>query len=86
MLQGVDGRTTWARRLRDLIELHLKDLGGPRSVSTNSIIRRAAILTVELERLEAKFAQAGGPDAAELDLYQRTAGGLRRLLESLGRV
>jgi hypothetical protein len=38
----------------------------------------------ELEMLEAKFAAAGQASERELDLYQRTAGNLRRLLESLG--
>lgn len=41
-------------------------------------------MTVELERMEAKFAQAGEAKAADLDLYQRTAGNLRRLHEALG--
>jgi hypothetical protein len=83
---GVDGRSSWARRLRDVIELHLNDLGGPDAVSSakRSIVRRAATLTVELERLESRFAQAGEADAADLDLYQRTAGNLRRLLEAVG--
>ena len=86
MVAGVDGRGTWARRLRDLIELHLNDLGGPDAVSSaeRSIVRRAATLTVELEHLEARFALAGEAEAADLDLYQRTAGNLRRLLEAVG--
>jgi hypothetical protein len=37
-----------------------------------------------LERLEAKFAEAGEASPDDLDLYQRTAGGLRRLLECVG--
>jgi hypothetical protein len=41
-------------------------------------------LTVELERLEAKFATAGEADANELDLYARVAANLRRLLEAVG--
>ena len=86
MLPGVDGRSVWMRRLRDLIDLHVADLGGVESVSAaeRSIVRRAATLTVELERMEGAFALAGeaAPDA--LDLYQRTAGNLRRLLESVG--
>ena len=86
LLPGVDGRSTWARRLRDLTKLHLRDLGCPRSVSVNLLIRRVAVLTVELERLESKFANAGGADPSELDLYQRTVGSLRRLLASLSRV
>ena len=68
------------------MELHLIDLGGPSAVSEaeRSIIRRIATLTVELERMEAGFAQAGEATAPDLDLYQRTAGNLRRLLEAVG--
>jgi hypothetical protein len=86
VLPGVDGRSTWVRRLRDLIGLHLSDLGGNDAVSEaeRSIVRRAATLTVELERLEAVFAVAGEAQADQLDLYQRTANSLRRLLESVG--
>ncbi len=86
VLPGVDGRSTWVRRLRDLITLHLADLGGDDAVSEaeRSIIRRVATLTVELERLEAVFAVAGEASPDQLDLYQRTAGNLRRLLEAVG--
>ncbi len=82
----VDGRSVWARRLRDLINLHLNELGGENAVSAakKSIIRRAATLTVELERLEANFALAGQATPQELDLYQRAAGNLRRLLKAIG--
>ena len=41
-------------------------------------------MTVELERLETRFASAGGASVEDLDLYQRTAGNLRRLLEAVG--
>jgi hypothetical protein len=86
LLPGVDGRSTWVRRLRDLMALHLSDLGGPDHVSEaeRSIIRRAATLTVELERLELRFATADGASPFDLELYQRTANSLRRLLESIG--
>jgi len=86
LLPGVDGRSTWVRRLRDLINLHLSDLGGEAAVSEGerSIIRRIATLTVELEMLEAGFAVAGQAQPEQLDLYQRTANSLRRLLESVG--
>jgi hypothetical protein len=86
ILPGVDGRSGWVRRLRDLIRLHLSDLGGDAEVSEaeRSIVRRAATLTVELERLELTFALAGEADAQQIDLYQRTANSLRRLLESVG--
>jgi hypothetical protein len=82
----VDGRSTWVRRLRDLIGLHLSDLGGDGVVSEaeRSLVRRIATLTVELERLEAVFAVAGEATPDQLDLYQRTASALRRLLEAVG--
>jgi hypothetical protein len=72
--------------MRDLISLHISDLGGEDAASQaeKSIIRRAATLTVALEQLETRFAEAGEALPDELDLYQRAAGNLRRLLESLG--
>jgi hypothetical protein len=86
LLEGIDGRNAWVRRLRDLIALHLSDLGGEDAVSEaeRSIIRRIATLTVELERMEAGFAVAGEALPEQIDLYQRTASSLRRLLESIG--
>jgi hypothetical protein len=82
-----DGRSSWARRLRDLIALHYSDLGGADivSVAEQSIIRRVATITVELELLETKFARSGkGASANDLDLYVRAAGNLKRLLEAVG--
>ncbi len=86
LLPGVDGRSTWVRRCRDLIELHTSDLGGTEAISEaeRSIIRRASVITTELEQLERRFALAGQAAAQDLDLYQRTAGNLRRLLEAVG--
>jgi hypothetical protein len=86
VVAGVDGRSTWARRMRDLIQLHLADFAGEDAVSEakKSIIRRACALTVELERMESIFAVAGEALPEQLDLYQRTANSLRRLLEAVG--
>jgi hypothetical protein len=86
LLPGVDGRSTWVRRMRDLIGMHTSDLGGNDNVTEaeRSIIRRCAVLTVELEHLEFLFATAGEATADQLDLYQRTANSLRRLLEAVG--
>src|SRR5258708_1242078 len=86
LLQGVDGRSPWVRRCKDVIAAHLSDLGGVDNTSAaeRSIIRRASVLTVELERLEARFALAEQASPEDLDLYQRTAGNLRRLLEAVG--
>jgi hypothetical protein len=85
-LPGVDGRSAWARRLRDLISLHLSDLGGAdhASEAEKALLRRASVLIVELEHLEFRFAQKGTASAEDLDLYQRCAGNLRRLFEATG--
>jgi hypothetical protein len=86
MDRAVDGRSGWARRLRDLIALHLSDLGGEdlASEAERSIVRRAATLTVELERLETSFALAGEAQPDQLELYQRVSNTLRRHLEAIG--
>jgi hypothetical protein len=86
LLPGVDGRSPWVRRCKDIIRSHLSDLGGEDNTSAaeRSIIRRAAVLTTELERLEVKFALAGEASADEIDLYARVSGNLRRLLEAVG--
>ena len=85
ILVGTDNRSPHMRRFRDLIALHIQDRGGPDNASeaVKSMIRRAAALTVELEKIEAIFA-TGALDAAHLDLYSRAANTLRRLLESVG--
>ena len=83
LLPGVDGRSSWVRRCKDVISAHLSDIPDA-STAERSIIRRAAVLTTELEMLEAEFAQAGQASPEGLDLYQRTAGNLRRLLEAIG--
>ena len=87
LLPGIDGRSPWVRRCKDVIALHVGDLGGADNCSAaeRSIIRRAATLTVELERLESKFAQAElRAEADDLDLYVRASGNLRRFLEAVG--
>jgi len=83
LLPGVDGRSPWVRRAKDVIAAHLSDVPDA-NAAERSIIRRAAVLTVELERLEAAFATAGEADPETLDLYGRTSGNLRRLLEAVG--
>jgi uncharacterized protein YdbL (DUF1318 family) len=86
LLPGIDGRSAWVRRCRDLITAHIADLGGVDNCSAaeRSIVRRASVLTVELERFEARFATAGEASVEDLDAYQRVANSLRRLLEAVG--
>ena len=81
---GIDHRNPWIRRAKDLVAAHLSDVPDA-STAQCSLIRRCAVLTVQLEQLERKFALANGnADAADLDLYQKTANTLRRHLETLG--
>jgi hypothetical protein len=85
-LAGVSGNSPWVRRCKDIIHAHSVDLGGEDNASAaeRSIVRRAAVLTVELERLETKFALAQEASPEELDLYSRVAANMRRLLEAVG--
>jgi hypothetical protein len=86
-LGDVDERGPWCRRLRDLQRAHESDLGGREALSEGqrTLLRRIAMLELQLEMLESRFAQNDGEASGEqLMLYQRVASALRRLLESLG--
>lgn len=78
-----DGKSAWARRWRDIVALHSDDLGGAQflSESQSSLVRRAAALETELEKLEGRMSLGADVD---LDQYARTASHLRRILETLG--
>jgi hypothetical protein len=71
-----------------LIGLHIDDLGGESSVSESKkvLVRRAAMLTLQLELMERRFAQAENGEASgpQIDAYQRCTNTLRRTLEALG--
>ena len=86
LIPGIDQRSAWIRRCKDLIAAHSGDLGGEANCSTaeQSLIRRVAVLTTELERLELKFASVGEAKPSDLDLYQKLANTLRRLVGVLG--
>jgi hypothetical protein len=77
----------WSRRLKDLMSDHLQDLGGLDAVTVGEkmLVRRAAMIVVQLEMLEAKWAKNNG-EATEKSLivYQRCVGSLRRVLRDLG--
>jgi hypothetical protein len=60
LLPGIDQRSPWVRRCKDIIAEHIADLGGAANLSAaeRSLVRRAAVLATELERLESKFCAA----------------------------
>jgi hypothetical protein len=62
---------------------HVSDLGGADQLSEAqfSLIRRAAAIECELERLDARLSIG---ESIDLDSYGRCAGHLRRLFETLG--
>jgi hypothetical protein len=88
LLADLDHRLAWARRLKDLIAGSVSDLGGIDAVSEHEkvLIRRAAMLTLQLELLEQRFAKNENGEATnkQIETYQRTTNTLRRVLESLG--
>jgi hypothetical protein len=83
LLSGVDNRSVWVRRLKELLADHLSDLPDA-STAERSLVRRACVLTVGLEQMETAFALVGQASGDDLDVYARVAGNLRRLLESVG--
>jgi hypothetical protein len=86
LLLNVDGRSPWVRRCKDVLAEHIADMGGVDNCSAaeRSIIRRASVLTVELEKMEQRFAVAGEASAEAIQIYARVAANLRRLLEAVG--
>jgi hypothetical protein len=83
VVTGVDSRGGWCRRLKTCLQDYTSDIPDA-STAERSLMRRAAVLEVELETLERRFALAGEAKPDDLDLYQRTAGNLRRLLQTIG--
>jgi hypothetical protein len=80
-----NGRSPWARRWKDLCELHARDIspsGGIHlSEAQKSLIRRTATIEIELEAVEGRLSEGKAQDLA---VYATAAAHLRRLLETLG--
>ena len=81
-----DPNSAWSRRYSDLVNHHVQDIscGLGRNVLSEaqlSLIRRAAAIECELERLDALLSI--GEDI-NLDEYGRATSHLRRLFEVLG--
>jgi hypothetical protein len=85
ILDQVDHRLPWMRRFRDLIDTHTADLGNDISEGESRLVRRCAMLTLQLEMMETRWAANDG-EASEkqISTYQTVTNTLRRTLESLG--
>jgi hypothetical protein len=81
LLTGVDGRTTQARRFKEIFANLAQDIGGDPSEAQKAIAARAATLAVWCEQAEVDFASGG-----ELDVltYSTVSNAMRRLLSDLG--
>jgi hypothetical protein len=77
----VDGRSTAARRYRDILTELISDLGGDATGAQNAIARRAAALCVSCEQAEAEMIAGLKIDIGE---FTTAANSLRRLLCDLG--
>lgn len=84
LLPLTDGRSATARRFRDLIEDISADLGGAAHLSEGQrqLVRRAAMLSAESERLEAMAAR--GEAEFDIDLYGMLCDRLGRVFSRIG--
>ena len=78
-----DARSAWGRRYRDLVHDIGRDLGGVETLPELklALVRRAAALVTECEKLEARLAEG---EEVDVDLLGRLTGHTRRLAEILG--
>ena len=86
ILPGIDGRSAPARRVRDVQNAILADLGGSERVTEAErlIVRRASFLELKLERIEREFLLNEEINIELLDSYQRAANTQRRAFETVG--
>ena len=81
VLTGVDGRSTAARRFKEIVSTLFSDLGGDPTEAQKAIASRAATLAVWCEQAETDFANGQSFDVAT---YATSANAMRRLLADLG--
>lgn len=83
-LAGIDGRSTRARRFRDLMSSFAAGLGGIDALSESelALVRQAASVTMRAEELQSAIARGEAVDPDELIRLSNTS---RRLLSGLKR-
>jgi hypothetical protein len=81
VMAGVDGRTSQARRFKEVLSMLVQDMGGDPTEAQKAIAARAATLAVWCEQSEVAYAQGEGFDVAS---YTTASNAMRRLLTDLG--
>ncbi len=84
----IDGNpnSAWSRRYHDLIVGHINDISAGAGANALSdaqlcLVRRAAAIECELERLDSMLSR---DEQVDMDAYARVSGHLRRMWETLG--
>jgi hypothetical protein len=89
VVPGVDMREPWARRLRDLVQGAVADLGGLDNLSNieRALVSRASWLLLQLEQIETLVGKErdGVASPRQLREYGGALSNLRRVLDSLHR-
>jgi hypothetical protein len=82
-LPGVDGRSSLARRARDVFDNFCRDLGGYDILSEaqTQLCRRAAMISIKCEEMESHGANG---EQIDLDVFGKLTDRLGRCLERLG--
>lgn len=80
LLQNVDGRSSSARRFRDLVTAFEAEIGGELSELERGLVRQAAALSLKTEQMQESIVRG---EAIDSDTLIRLSGEARRILTSL---
>jgi hypothetical protein len=81
LLQDVDGRSSSARRFRDLVRAYEAEVGGNLTEVERGLVRQAAALTFKAEKLQSDLVNGNPVDGDQLI---RLTGTAKRILSALG--
>jgi hypothetical protein len=81
LLQNVDGRSSSARRFRDLVRAFETEVGGNLTEVERGLIRQAAALTFKAETLQSDLVNGNPVDGDQLI---RLTGTAKRILSAIG--
>lgn len=81
LLANVDGRTSSARRFRDLVAAFEGEIGGNLTAVERGLVRQAAALTLRAEQLQADVINGVSVDS---DVLIRVSSTAKRILSAIG--